>query len=72
MVMIHFKMDEHTQRGKVNMVEVWDDGIFLAAIYPGIEGSIKIISKYSAEVHQADDTITVEFAGGSFVLPPHS
>lgn len=42
--MITFKLAPHTVLD-VTVVEVWDDGKFLATIYPAVRG-LQIISKY--------------------------
>ncbi len=42
--MIKLVTKSHPSTGG-EMVEVWDDGVFLASIYPHLDG-IRIVSKY--------------------------
>ncbi len=59
--MIHFKFAAHTLR-EVQIVEVWDDDIMIAAFYPGVDpATIRIISKYSPDCRKIGDCVTVNF-----------
>ena len=50
MIMVTFKLGSHMIRGQmVQMVEVWRDGIFVAAIYPH-EAGLHVVSKYLGDV----------------------
>jgi hypothetical protein len=68
--MIHFKIVPHLMR-KCDVVEVWDDRIFIATIAPHDPGELRIISKYLPEIRQDANgcIVSVDFSGGSFVLP---
>lgn len=49
---ITFRLGSHTIRGQaVQMVEVWRDSIFVAAIYPHNAG-LHVVTKYLEDVAQ--------------------
>ena len=45
----HLKLSKHGKTGEP-IFEVWDDGEFIAAIYPHGERGVCVVSKYLMEV----------------------
>ena len=56
--MIHFKLAPHTARAG-DVIEVWDDAKFIAAIYPGKGNTFRIFTKYETAVVRDGNSITI-------------
>jgi hypothetical protein len=48
---IKFKITDHKIRPGMKAIEVWRDGVFIAAIYPHQDG-IRIVSKYMTDMRK--------------------
>ena len=60
--MIRLVVKHHRLTGG-NMIEVFDDDVFVASVYPHEDG-IRVVSKYLGTVQRDDDnppTITIHF-----------
>lgn len=52
--MTSFRIATHAVTGQV-MVEVWDDGDFIAAVYPAATRGVTVVSKYALAATVKDD-----------------
>jgi len=57
-----FKVRPHALQPGSEMIEVWRDGHFVAAVYPHEDG-IRVVSKYMTNVHMEEEEEDVAHAG---------
>ncbi len=55
---MHFKIAPHAIRDG-DVVEVWNDDAFVAAIYPGNGNTIRIVSKYETAIVEDSGAIII-------------
>jgi len=46
---VEFRLTPHTLRNDALVVEIWENGEFIGAIYPRDNGLIAVISKFGAQ-----------------------